>query len=233
MDQQTNRYSDNYVSLNDLIRQSAYYQQLPELIVACDELDGTSENIPIIFEDNYVSSTEYSANSNNNNASSPISSNSSVFSSSDSMPKKNGYSNAVFMRANSLRSSVSSKQDRKGSVSSNEMSVNSANQSLSESSKQLHKKLKKKVINGDVITSERKKAVQLVSYRKVNDYFNDQVSLTNSSTLASSSTDIENANSGSSTSVGSGGNASFCESQQTSVQSKLSQIRADLSHSFS
>jgi len=211
-----------------LIRQSAYYQQLPELIAACDELDGTPENIPIIFEDNYVSCIEYA--NTNASSSSPVSSNSSVFSSSDSMTKKNGQNNTVFMRANSLRSSVSSKQGRKGSVSSNEMSVNSANQSLSESSKQLHKKLRKKVINGDVITNDRKKAVQLVSYRKVNDYFNDQVSLTNSSTLASSNTDIENVNSGgSSTSVGSGGNTSLCESQQTSVQSKLSQIRADLS----
>lgn len=179
-------------------------------------MDGTAENIPIIFEDNYVSNTELS-----NVSSSPISSNSSVFSSSDSMAKKN----IIFNRANSLRSSITSKQ-RKGSVSSNE---NSAPNQLSESSKQLHKKLKKKIINGDVITNDRKKSVQLVSYRKVNDYFNDQVSM--GAAASSCNTDSENVNSGgSSTSVGSGNNSFYdSQSQQSSIQSKLNMIKADLS----
>jgi trimeric autotransporter adhesin len=205
-----------------MIRQSTYYQQLPELIISCDDLDGSPENIPIIFEDNYVSSN------NEQQQYSPLSSNSFIFSSNDSVARKNSTS-LMFMRQNSLRSSTASKQ-RKSSFSSNEMSMTSAQhqqqqqQHLSDSSNKLHKRLKKKIINGDVITNDKKKAVQLVSYRKVNDYFNDQVSVNTGSTVAST-TNTDSG--GSSNSVGSGN--SFLDSQQNSVQSKLNKIKADLS----
>jgi hypothetical protein len=46
--------SDSYITLNDVIRQSTYFQQLPDLIVASDDLDGTPDTMPIIFEETYI-----------------------------------------------------------------------------------------------------------------------------------------------------------------------------------
>lgn len=46
--------SDNYVLLYDIIRQSAYFQQMPDMLLCCDDLDGLPDNMPIIFEENYV-----------------------------------------------------------------------------------------------------------------------------------------------------------------------------------
>lgn len=79
--------NDNYVSLNDTIRQSTYYNQLPNLIMSCDELDGTADNIPVIFEDNYCSNLPMS---------SPSSSISSQVSSSESIPNKSKYNFLIF-----------------------------------------------------------------------------------------------------------------------------------------
>lgn len=36
------------------VRQSAYFQHLPELPVSCRQFDGDASNIPIIFEDVYI-----------------------------------------------------------------------------------------------------------------------------------------------------------------------------------
>uniref|UniRef100_A0A5K3EZN6 Protein unc-80 n=1 Tax=Mesocestoides corti TaxID=53468 RepID=A0A5K3EZN6_MESCO len=44
------------------VRQSQYFQQLPELPVSCRELDGDPSNIPIVFEDVYVPLTEAQRN---------------------------------------------------------------------------------------------------------------------------------------------------------------------------
>ncbi|KAM3171961.1 hypothetical protein ACTXT7_015527, partial [Hymenolepis weldensis] len=40
------------------VRQSAYFQRLPELPVSCRQFDGDASNIPIIFEDVYLPLTE-------------------------------------------------------------------------------------------------------------------------------------------------------------------------------
>lgn len=42
------------------VRQSAYFQRLPELPVSCRQFDGDASNIPIIFEDVYLPLTEVS-----------------------------------------------------------------------------------------------------------------------------------------------------------------------------
>ena len=51
--------TDVFTQLNDTIRQSSYYQQLPELMLSCDDLDGLPEQLPIIFEENYINDCEY------------------------------------------------------------------------------------------------------------------------------------------------------------------------------
>ncbi|KAL5969382.1 hypothetical protein TSMEX_002881 [Taenia solium] len=40
------------------VRQSAYFQHLPELPVSCRQFDGDASNIPIIFEDVYLPLTD-------------------------------------------------------------------------------------------------------------------------------------------------------------------------------
>jgi len=70
--------NENYVSLNDIVRQSTYYNQLPDLIVSCDELDGTPEMIPIIFEDNYVAVLPQAISSPTSSVSSQVSSSESI-----------------------------------------------------------------------------------------------------------------------------------------------------------
>ena len=180
--------NDNYVNLNDIIRQSSYCTLLPNLSVSCNDLDGIPDSIPIIFEDNYVSNF------------SPSSSNSSNLSSNESITKRDK-SNYFYFKAffanfkhffhsesldknpflRSFNSSIKSNsttgkqamskelsQNRKSSVSSNETSTNSLQ--LSDSSRQLHRKLRKKISSyGDSTDhSEENKSIQLVSYRKVN-----------------------------------------------------------------
>jgi hypothetical protein len=50
--------SENYQTFNDLIKQSDYFQLLPYLQISCDDLDGLPEQMPIIFEENYISSID-------------------------------------------------------------------------------------------------------------------------------------------------------------------------------
>lgn len=63
---------------------------------------------------------------------------------------------------------VNKEQNRKSSISSNETSANSLQ--LSNGSRQLHRKLRKKISSyGDSTDhTEENKSIQLVSYRKVN-----------------------------------------------------------------
>ncbi len=240
--------------MNELIRQSAYFQQIPELIVSCDELDGTPENIPIIFEENYVDS--YQLNNSNSHMSS--SSSSSSFTSdhinnqnnSGSAPSMNTSSNTrTNILKRSIRNNYNSKnifrrnssdnnpnnsneiiKDERSTASENSNSNSTHSQSsLSASNKQLHKKLRKKTGNsGDSLDqSGSNKAITLVSYKKVNDYFNDQISITKSSepqAIASSSTGKNQM----STSAYYPSSVSGTPTSSDNIQSKLSIIKADL-----
>ncbi len=44
------------------VRQSPYFQQLPDLPVSCRDLDGDTANIPIVFEDVYMPMNDVSWN---------------------------------------------------------------------------------------------------------------------------------------------------------------------------
>ena len=221
-----NRINDNYVTLNGIIRQSNYCQQLPDLVVSCDELDGLPENIPVIFEDNYVLSPQGSLANY-----SPSSSTSSNLSSSDSFTKQSKMS--VFQRSfNSKSKSDASNKEKEFasnkeldqqqravsiSISSNEYSSSSLQ--MSDSNKQLHKKLKKKVHGDSFDQIEKNKSIQLVSYRKVNTDFE----LEFMSTATSSST-----SEGSTSSVGTESTTLTATTTTTTVQSKLNKIKAEL-----
>ena len=208
------RASDNYVGLNDLIRQSMYYQQMPDLVVACDDLDGVPENIPIIFEDTYVPLNLLSSSSS-----------SSSFTNDHSLSKynRNDIARTSLKFAKSYAGEMNSfnhpkiQRDYHSSVSSSTENSNSSNHShkLSQESKQLQKKLKKKLNNGDSFDiAERHKSITLVSYRKVNDYFNDQVTISTGLDTPSKSSL----------------NNSTMSENSANVRSKLSLIKADLAN---
>lgn len=203
--------NDNYVNLNETIRQSMYCNQLPNLIVSCDDLDGVPETIPVIFEDNYVTSVS------NCSPSLSVSSNQSSTESISRKDKK--FDKHTFLRSfnsslknNSGKQSLSNKelnQNRKSSFSSNENSTNSLH--LPDSSKQLHRKLRKKLSNnGDCIDqNEGNSTIQLVSYRKVNNEIEGKKNSNGEESISKTSSETP--------------------SFGTTTQSKLSLIKAELS----
>jgi hypothetical protein len=251
--------SDNYVSLNDLIRQSQYFQKINELIISCDDLDGLPESIPIIFEENYLPLSLYGSTSsslasqlsaftnNNNNSGEQQSITITNLNLTNSAYKDAGvvYTkqpmrsqlNSINFSENSSRSNSTSSKKNLSRQELNSESGSSLNEnSISSSSKNLHKKLKKKLTHGDLIESIDKtnKSITLVSYRKVNDELgSDQTSLINSSTNSIKSTstttsatnisDINNQDNNSSTSTTTTNNGK-------DTQSKLLLIKADLAN---
>ena len=138
--------TDLFTGLNEMIRQSAYYQQLPDLIVGCDDLDGVADQLPIIFEEIYVSDSEYNESCKMSLAS---------FRSDSNIRTRRQY-------------------ERKTSHSSNEFSSSSSNPADSK----LQKRLRKKALNtGDSVHaySNSNKSIQLVSYKKKDEYSTDSV----------------------------------------------------------
>ena len=216
------------------------------MIVSCDELDGAPENIPIIFEENYVDS--YQLNNSTGHLSSSSSSSSftseKINNSNNSLTTssartnilkrsiRNNYNSKNLFRRNSTENPNNeiAKDDRSTASESN--SVNSQ-PNLTASNKQLHKKLKKKTgHSGDLLDqSSSNKAITLVSYKKVNDYFNDQVCIVKSSepqTIASRSSFKTQANSNSYYSSSSSSTPTTTNDYSSNIQSKLSIIKADL-----
>jgi hypothetical protein len=251
--------TDNYVSLNDLIRQSQYFQKINELIISCDDLDGLPESIPIIFEENYLPlslygstsssmSSQLSALANNNNNSGEQQSititnlniTNSAYKDTGSVytkqPMRSQLNSINFSEASSRSNSTSSKKNLSRQELNSESGSSLNENSISSSSKNLHKKLKKKLTHGDLIESIDKtnKSITLVSYRKVNDELSsDQTSLINSSTNSIKSTSTTT----SATNISDINNQDNNSSTSTTTtnngkdtQSKLLLIKADLAN---
>ena len=171
--------TDNYVSLNDLIRQSQYFQRINELIISCDDLDGLPESIPIIFEENYLPlgfhastsssmSSQLSASTNNNNNSGEQQSmtitNLNLTNSAykdagivfTKQPMRSQLNSINFSEASSRSNSTSSKKNSSRQELNSESGSSLNENSISSSSKNLHKKLKKKLTHGDLIETINK-----------------------------------------------------------------------------
>ena len=188
---------------------------MPDLVIACDDLDGIPENIPIIFEDTYVPLNLLSSSSS-----------SSSFTNDQSLSKynRNDIARTSLKIAKSYAGEMNSfnpkkiQRDYNSSVSSSTENSTSSNhsQKLSQESKQLQKKLKKKLNNGDSFDiADRNKSITLVSYKKVNDYFNnDQVTISTGLDTPSKSSL----------------NSTINSENSTNVRSKLSLIKADLAN---
>lgn len=208
---------------------------MPEMIVCCDDLDGLPENMPIIFEENYValnsnvSHGKHSINPFANHSSSKSSN--FILSLLNNSNSRNAAAsinavNAINSRSDSFNSKKSVKSNRKGSQSSStENSTASSNSNitvdLSSADKKLHRRLKKKLVNsGDsfVENYETAKSITLVAYRKTDDYFNDKVTISTSS--ASSSTTATSPTENFDNSI----------TNLNKTQTKLSLIKADLAN---
>jgi hypothetical protein len=155
--------SDIHLNLNDIIRQSAYYTQIPDLIIACDELDGASDNIPIIFEEVYVNNNE-----NGGTVKSSISTSSLQVLNDLKTPFNRRNSLGSFSK---LRKTTSS--GKNSPIEPESKSVTTASSiNLPVNSHILHKKLKKKADKKDSISNltcdNAKSSITLVSYKKVN-----------------------------------------------------------------
>lgn len=147
--------SDSYYnSLHDQIRSSQYYQLIPDLIISCDDLDGLPENMPIIFEENYI---PHATSTNGNSFYNAFSEKQHQILNVNSMLKRainnntNNSSNSS-SRSNSTNSfqnparktSLSSSNEISTENSSSGTGKNSFNgRPLTETNKKLHKKLKK------------------------------------------------------------------------------------------
>ena len=227
--------------------------------MSCDDLDGIPENMPIIFEENYVdlyqlnnsnshlssssSSSSFTSdqmiNSNNINSNGSNNTNTTSMASATrtSILKRsirNNYNSKNLIRRNSSDNPNSEdiipRDELQSSVSENSNSNSTNSQSsLTASSKNLHRKLKKKTgASGDSLDhhTETNKAITLVSYRKTNDYFNDQVTIGKPSELsASAATAMTKSSVSTSSSIYA--NISTPDNSNN-IQSKLSIIKADL-----
>lgn len=203
---------ENYQTIHDLIKQSAYYQQLPELAVSCDELDGLPDQLPIVFEENYVLNS--APKLDHQNSTGGISTNSN-------------HTDKFFSTYSqfSVRSRGSGKNSQSSSTENSTTNAHSDAPGLN-SSKKLHKKLKKKLLStGDVFldSNTSKRAITLVSYKKT--ATDDQLNLHGSSGSGSIATEQIDLNSSLNSSMMSRANS------VNSHHKKLSQIKADLLNS--
>ncbi len=132
--------TENYQHLNEYIRQSDYFQSLPNLTISCDDIDGLPEQIPIIFEENYFTFNDCCKFSNTKIPNDYIESTSKIISESESIQS--------------------------------DSSTHSIN-------KNINKRLKKKIHSSIDILSEsnHKQPITLVSYKKNNDDFADNIDL--------------------------------------------------------
>jgi hypothetical protein len=188
---------------------------MPDLIVSCDDLDGLAENMPIIFEDNYVS---YPTHAHQNGFS---------FSRGSLMKKSN---RSYSINSNNFGDHHKHSVERQSS-SSNETAYHG---NLLDSNKQLHKRMKKKLVNFDSIDSiGTNKAITLVSYKKMNDHFHDQVSISQQSSIEENvvTRSIQSPTPSSTTTTGYG--SVTTSNSELNTQSKLSMIKAELTKSLS
>ena len=187
----------NYTQLNDLVRQSEYFLQIPNLIVECIELDGANECMPIIFEEtfaNIVSSTSTSSkleSESSKKSGNFITSmkpnaedyNENKFVNSKSYPNnlsktavpavstENSNNSNVRSMSSASTTSSSSKDDNGNNNVTNNVTTNGTKASKS---KELFLKKSKKS-SKDIIASETN-TIKLVYYRKTNDeadFFNN------------------------------------------------------------
>jgi len=176
--------------------------------------------------------TSDQVNNQNNSASAPsMNTSSSTRANILKRSIRNNYNSKNLFRRNSSdnpNNEITKDERSTASENSNTNSTHSQS-SLTASNKQLHKKLRKKTGNsGDSLDqSGSNKAITLVSYKKVNDYFNDQISIVKTSesrNIPSSSTGKNQMSASTYYSSSSSGTPTTSDN----IQSKLSIIKADL-----